>query len=187
MLYLVHRFVRGSLYRYILKFDCSEMIVFEVKEFLTKVLPGTKPLDFCFGEIFVPCSYNHCFGPFGLEWKIYQSVMSVNERVKQRLQAALKQQSGGLLGLSNLFKEYDTDGSGSLNWEEFCTALSKCGLTPSPQDIRALFLELDKDGNNEISYNEFIHRYTIKILSNGFGLPALINCCKPISTTSHPR
>ncbi len=82
--------------------------------------------------------------------------MSVNIRVKQRLQAALKQQSGGLLGLSNLFKEYDIDQSGALSWEEFCTALQKCGLTPSPQDIRALFLELDKDGNNEISYNEFI-------------------------------
>jgi Ca2+-binding EF-hand superfamily protein len=82
--------------------------------------------------------------------------MSVNIRVKQRLQAALKQQSNGLLGLANLFKEYDTDNSGALNWEEFCTALQKCGLTPSPQDIRALFLELDKDGNNEISYEEFI-------------------------------
>lgn len=82
--------------------------------------------------------------------------MSVIERVKQRLQAALKQQSGGLLGLANLFKEYDTDGSGALNWEEFCTALKKCGLTPSPQDVRALFLDLDKDGNNEISYKEFI-------------------------------
>ncbi len=82
--------------------------------------------------------------------------MSVNVRVKQRLQASLKQQSGGLLGLSNLFKEYDLDGSGALNWEEFCTALQKCGLTPSPQDIRSLFLELDKDGNNEISYDEFL-------------------------------
>ncbi len=82
--------------------------------------------------------------------------MSVNHRVKQRLQAALAQQSGGLLGLATLFKRYDTDGSGSLSWEEFCSALQKCGLAPSPQDIRAIFLDLDKDGNNEISYIEFI-------------------------------
>jgi Ca2+-binding EF-hand superfamily protein len=83
--------------------------------------------------------------------------MSVNYRVKQRLQAALAQQSGGLLGLVNLFKKFDTDGSGSLSWEEFCSALQKCGLAPSPQDIRAIFLDLDKDGNNEISYQEFVH------------------------------
>lgn len=83
--------------------------------------------------------------------------MSVNYRVKQRLQAALAQQSGGLLGLVNLFKKFDTDGSGALSWEEFCSALQKCGLAPSPQDIRAIFLDLDKDGNNEISYEEFVH------------------------------
>jgi Ca2+-binding EF-hand superfamily protein len=36
------------------------------------------------------------------------------------------------------------------------SALQKSGLAPSPQDIRALFLEFDADGNNEISYDEFI-------------------------------
>lgn len=36
--------------------------------------------------------------------------MSVNYKVLQRFQAALKQQSGGLLGLADLFKSYDTDG-----------------------------------------------------------------------------
>jgi Ca2+-binding EF-hand superfamily protein len=82
--------------------------------------------------------------------------MAANYRVVQRLQAALKQQSGGLLGLANLFKTFDTDNSGSLSWEEFCSALQKCGLTPSPQDIRAIFLDLDKDGDNSISYKEFI-------------------------------
>ncbi len=83
--------------------------------------------------------------------------MAANYRVVQRLQAGLKQQSGGLLGLANLFKSFDLDNSGSLSWEEFCTALQKCGLTPSPQDIRAIFLDLDKDGDNSISYKEFIH------------------------------
>eukprot|EP01039_Chlorochromonas_danica_P000069 gene69-75_t len=82
--------------------------------------------------------------------------MSINYRVKQRLQAALKQQSHGLLSLTRLFKSFDTDHSGALSWEEFCAALQKCGLAPSPQDIRSIFLDLDKDGNNEISYTEFI-------------------------------
>jgi Ca2+-binding EF-hand superfamily protein len=82
--------------------------------------------------------------------------MSLNFRVKQRLQTALAQQSDGLLGLLNLFRKYDTDSSGSLSWEEFCSALQKNGLALSPQDIRSIFLDLDKDGNNEISYNEFV-------------------------------
>lgn len=80
-----------------------------------------------------------------------------NHRVVQRLQSALRQQSGGLLGLANLFKTFDSDNSGHLSWEEFCSALQKCGLAPSPQDIRAIFLELDKDGSNSISYKEFLH------------------------------
>lgn len=82
--------------------------------------------------------------------------MSTHTRVKQRFQAALKQQSGGLLGLSNVFHEIDNNKSGKATWEQFCTALQKCGLAPSPQDLRALFLELDTDGKNEISYEEFI-------------------------------
>ena len=82
--------------------------------------------------------------------------MSVNNKVKQRLQAALKEQSGGLLGLSNLFKTYDLDGSGELSWEEFCAAMQKSGLGLSTQDVRSLFLDLDKNGNGEISYNEFV-------------------------------
>jgi Ca2+-binding EF-hand superfamily protein len=86
----------------------------------------------------------------------FASSATINHRVVQRFQAALKQQSGGLLGLANLFKTFDTDNSGELSWEEFCSALQKCGLAPSPQDIRAVFLELDRDGSNSISYKEFI-------------------------------
>jgi Ca2+-binding EF-hand superfamily protein len=82
--------------------------------------------------------------------------MSVNNKVRQRLQAALKEQSGGLLGLANLFKTFDLDNSGELSWEEFCAALQKSGLGLSTQDVRTLFLDLDKNGNGEISYTEFI-------------------------------
>ena len=90
----------------------------------------------------------------------------------------------GLLLLSTLFKKIDVDKNGYLSWDEvsieectintpwnkqfrfivclfhmlyqFCSGLNQCGLTPSPRDIRALFLDLDKDANNKISYNEFI-------------------------------
>lgn len=84
------------------------------------------------------------------------------EKVLQRLRASLQQRGGGTLPLANVFKEFDTDGSGSLNWEEFCSALRKCGLTPSPQDVRMLFLACDKDGNNEISTSEFIDALRVR-------------------------
>ena len=80
----------------------------------------------------------------------------MSDKVLHRLRAALKLRGGGLLPLAVAFKEFDTDNSGQLSWEEFCGALRQCGLTPSTQDVRLLFLHCDKDGNNEISYQEFI-------------------------------
>lgn len=127
--------------------------------------------------------------------------MSINEKVRQRFQAALKQQSGGLLGLANLFKEYDADGSGALSWEEFCAAIQKFGLAPSPQDIRAIFLDLDRDGNNEISYPEFllvmrgelsnqrkvlIKRVFESIDSDGDGVISMTDIGKCFNPKNHP-
>jgi hypothetical protein len=41
-------------------------------------------------------------------------------RIKQRLQSVLKQRGvKGMIGLLAAFREFDTDGSGQLNWEEF--------------------------------------------------------------------
>ena len=128
--------------------------------------------------------------------------MSGNDKLKQKLQASLKLQSHGLLGLANLFKEYDIDGSGALSWEEFCGALKKCGLAPSNQEIRSLFLELDRDGNNEISYPEFIQsmrgplsreRRTViqrcfeRIDSDGDGIINMTDIGKCISPKNHPE
>jgi Ca2+-binding EF-hand superfamily protein len=79
-----------------------------------------------------------------------------SSRVRQRLQATLKARGYGLISLLNSFREFDINGDGELSWEEFNSALLKCGLTPAPQDMRALFLELDTDGSNSISYPEFV-------------------------------
>lgn len=63
---------------------------------------------------------------------------------------------GGTLILANTFKEFDSDNSGAISWDEFCAAFQKSGIAPAAQDLRALFLSADKDGNNEISYDEFV-------------------------------
>lgn len=84
------------------------------------------------------------------------------EKIKLKLKAALHQRGSGLLPLATVFKEFDVDGSGQLNWEEFCGALRKCGLTPSAQEARLLFLECDKDQNNEVSYHEFLETLRVR-------------------------
>lgn len=78
------------------------------------------------------------------------------KRVRERLKATLRTKGYGLLGLANSFKEYDKNNDGEISWEEFQAAIVASGLAPTPQDIRALFLELDTDGTNSISYSEFI-------------------------------
>lgn len=44
------------------------------------------------------------------------------------------------------------------------SVLQKCGIAPSPQDTRALFLEFDADGNNEISYDEFVSALRVSMI-----------------------
>lgn len=126
--------------------------------------------------------------------------MSV-ERVKQRLQAVLKQRGYGLLGLLNSFQEFDLNGDGELSWDEFHAALLKSGLNPSPQDARALFTDLDSDASNSISYNEFIasmrgnislkrrdiiSRVFITIDRDGDGIISMSDIGSALSPKDHP-
>jgi hypothetical protein len=87
-----------------------------------------------------------------------------SEKVLSRLRASLAARGGGLLPLGQAFKEFNIDNSGYLDWEAFCGALRSCGLTPSPQDVRLLFLECDKDGNNKISMQEFIDALKVLLI-----------------------
>ena len=58
-------------------------------------------------------------------------------RIKDRVKAALKAR-GGTLSLLNVFKEFDTDKTGQLSWDEFCGAFRSCGLAAAPQEIRGI-------------------------------------------------
>jgi Ca2+-binding EF-hand superfamily protein len=107
--------------------------------------------------------------------------MNTTARIKDRLCVILKQRGvRGLSGLLQAFRDADQSKNGYLSWEEFCTyvliafsiansfifyysALQRCGLAPSPQDLRALFLEFDKDGSNEISFQEFVSALRVRL------------------------
>ena len=55
-------------------------------------------------------------------------------------------------GLDRVFRAVDTDGSGSIDREEYNLHLSSAGY--SEEAIRRSFLEIDRDGNGEISRDE---------------------------------
>jgi len=61
-----------------------------------------------------------------------------------------------MVGLKHAFEEMDLDGNRTLDFEEFGSAMVKCGLGLSHQDLRLLFLDFDEDGNNVIDWDEFI-------------------------------
>ena len=62
----------------------------------------------------------------------------------------------GPTGIHKLFKQYDQDGSGGLDYEEFQQAMKELELALSNQDIRTLFRYFDDDGNKVIDYSEFV-------------------------------
>ena len=60
--------------------------------------------------------------------------------------------------LEFLFFQYDTDGSGQIEFPEFCNMMSaKMGDDNDEDMVRLAFRTLDKDGSGEISTMEFKH------------------------------
>ena len=55
----------------------------------------------------------------------------------------------------NIFREIDTDNSGSISKEEFRIALTKAGHIYSDQEINQMFARIDLDGNEQISFQEY--------------------------------
>jgi Ca2+-binding EF-hand superfamily protein len=61
-----------------------------------------------------------------------------------------------MVGLKRAFQEMDLDGNHVLDFEEFSSAIVKCGLGLSHQDLRLLFLDFDQDGNGVVDWEEFM-------------------------------
>ena len=56
----------------------------------------------------------------------------------------------------DLFKEWDTDGDGTIGPKEFERALIALGLVPNRDDARKLFELLDQDESGAVSVEELI-------------------------------
>ena len=55
-----------------------------------------------------------------------------------------------------MFKEIDTDGSGTIDYGEFVTAAVNKQMMLNKQNIDMMFKLYDKDGDGEITVTEFI-------------------------------
>ena len=57
--------------------------------------------------------------------------------------------------------QYDTDGSGQIEFPEFCNMMShKMSNTDDEEMVRLAFRALDKDGSGTIATSEFKHLMT---------------------------
>mmetsp|Transcript_34539 Transcript_34539/g.88612 ORF Transcript_34539/g.88612 Transcript_34539/m.88612 type:complete len:186 (-) Transcript_34539:108-665(-) len=64
--------------------------------------------------------------------------------------------------LTNAFKIFDTDKSGSIDAVEMQELLQKMGFNITPLEAHAVLAEADDDNSGEVTYNEFV----TKILQN---------------------
>ena len=63
--------------------------------------------------------------------------------------------------ISDLFREWDADGNGTVDLQEFTRALTAVGLPADPKAAEALFREFDVDGSGNVEYKEYL-RYSLR-------------------------
>ena len=71
----------------------------------------------------------------------------------------------GITDTKKLFEAMDRDGDGTLDYEEFETALERLGVAGlSDEQVGVLLGALDRDGSGEIEYGEFVQQLHMKSL-----------------------
>ena len=68
------------------------------------------------------------------------------------IQQKIETKSGSL---TKVFRGFDEDSSGSVDYREFRTGLMKIGVPLNDKEFDMLIAEVDNDGGGEIDYNEF--------------------------------
>ena len=60
-----------------------------------------------------------------------------------------------IVRLQNIFKEIDTDGSGSIGVHELQSAFGKVGFNVTKREVLSLLAEVDKDNSESVDFSEF--------------------------------
>jgi Ca2+-binding EF-hand superfamily protein len=87
-------------------------------------------------------------------------VVRLQDKINQRLK-------GGPYGLRRAFKHFDSDGSGSISYDEFKRCMENFGFQVAPREMGALFRRFDHDGEGSIDYSEFCNH----VLPNNYQSP----------------
>jgi Ca2+-binding EF-hand superfamily protein len=92
---------------------------------------------------------------FRFVWQEDVETAEVADAVWKRMKVFAKQ--NGMKRISQLFDEFDTDGSGAIDASEFAQALEKMGINGmSPKVLKAVIGIVDKDGDGEIDLSELV-------------------------------
>lgn len=81
------------------------------------------------------------------------------KQLRQKMQAACTNTKTLPRDLWDKFKIADDDGSGRLEFGEYCEVMNQCGLGVDKlgeEGLRTLYRVADKDGNGNIDFNEFL-------------------------------
>lgn len=83
---------------------------------------------------------------------------TIFEKIRQRTHGADDEGKT----VRKIFKHFDLDGFGTIEFSEFTRALESIGCTFPEFEQRAVFDKYDKDGNNKLDYEEFAAWFAIK-------------------------
>jgi Ca2+-binding EF-hand superfamily protein len=64
--------------------------------------------------------------------------------------------SGGLRGLSKIFKAMDNNNNGKLDLDDFRWGLMDFGLQLTKEEAKQVLDHFDRDGNGQVDFNEFL-------------------------------
>jgi len=82
-------------------------------------------------------------------------------RGERKLEKLATKAMNDVLGWTQLFKMFDKDSSGFIDFTEFGELCKYMGLFLNKEALLVLFSEADKSGNNQIEFDEFTHAMLI--------------------------
>lgn len=70
--------------------------------------------------------------------------------------------------MQRVFREFDEDGSGSLDTEEIEQVMAMFNITPFRSTVESAIAVVDEDSTGVVEFHEFVHLLTIYKKTEGF-------------------